>query len=486
VESVSENNFGKNALCGTRVVTYFITVRLKDAENKEKQNNTLKPEAMKKMMFILMLMMATTLSTEAHRYYRPHVSISMQSFYDELSPYGDWIYTYDYGYVWRPYFDNPYAFRPYSSGGNWAYTEYGWTWVSDYRWGWAPFHYGRWYFDDYMGWMWIPGYEWAPAWVSWGSYNDYYGWAPMGPNIYVSVNFNWFAPDPWWTFVPRRHFCSPHWHSYIYDRPVHVTNITQINNIYYNDNRSYRNENNWFNGPRVSDVERYGNTRVRQMKVVDTERPDRTLARNGQVSVYRPTVDRNRNESRPAEYRNAENARSSSRISQQNPRSNDPGNIRTRDEMKSADRTGHGSTRDYNSIQTRTNRVEPGNPGDNTRQRTSTEVKTTRMETPAGQRNEKTYDNNRTNGNSRPSVETKPVQRTETEREAVNRSSRNESPARQSTEIKRNQENRNSAPRQSSQPTVERKQEKSQGSDSGKSRNSDRSSERSSHGNRNR
>ncbi|MBK7028485.1 MAG: hypothetical protein IPH45_04430 [Bacteroidales bacterium] len=133
---------------------------------------------MKKIFLILVFAMVTIISVDAHSNRRPHSSITFQSFYDELSPYGDWIYMPDYGYVWRPFFDRPDAFRPYSSGGDWVYTEYGWTWVSDYSWGWAPFHYGRWQFDDYLGWMWLPGYDWAPAWVTWGSYGNYWGWAP--------------------------------------------------------------------------------------------------------------------------------------------------------------------------------------------------------------------------------------------------------------------------------------------------------------------
>ena len=40
------------------------------------------------------------------------VSVSFQTFYDELSPYGDWISYPEYGYVWRP--DNRYSdFQPY-------------------------------------------------------------------------------------------------------------------------------------------------------------------------------------------------------------------------------------------------------------------------------------------------------------------------------------------------------------------------------------
>jgi hypothetical protein len=284
---------------------------------------------MKKLVFVLMLAVVATLSVNANRYRPGNLSISIQTFYDELSPYGDWLYTPEYGYVWHPFFDRPEAFRPYSSNGDWAYTEYGWTWVSDYRWGWAPFHYGRWYFDDYLGWMWIPGYEWAPAWVTWGSYNNYWGWAPLGPEIYVNVNFNWSAPDPWWTFVPCRHFYSHDWHNYIYDRPVHITNITYITNIYGDDHD--RNNNHWFRGPRVNDVERYGRTRVHRMEVVASERPENRRVDNSRISIYNPRVEQNRESYRPVESRNIETTRSGNRMNQQNPRTNDPGVNRVRE-----------------------------------------------------------------------------------------------------------------------------------------------------------
>ena len=303
---------------------------------------------MKKITLFLILSMVVVLSAEAHKHKHnnKHITISIQSFYDELSPYGDWIYSHDYGYVWRPYFDNPEAFRPYSSGGHWVYTSYGWTWVSDYRWGWATFHYGRWDFDNYLGWLWIPGYEWAPAWVTWGEYDNYWGWAPMGPNIYVQTN--WYAPDPWWTFVPRNHFCSHNWNRYIYNRPVHVTHITHITNIYADNDRSRGNRSSWYNGPRVSDVERYSRERVRTMEVVDNQRADNTGIRNNRLNVYRPEVKNDRGESRPSEYRNAEQARTGRKIEQTNARSNDPGANRTRSYMEDS----------RNSV-----KQQPANPG---------------------------------------------------------------------------------------------------------------------------
>ena len=86
-------------------------------------------------------------------------------FYDYLSPYGMWVYQPPYGYVWIPKVYR-YGWRPYSYG-SWVWTDYGWTWISDWEWGWIPFHYGRWAWDDYLGWFWVPDTVWGPAWVSW-------------------------------------------------------------------------------------------------------------------------------------------------------------------------------------------------------------------------------------------------------------------------------------------------------------------------------
>lgn len=287
---------------------------------------------MKKLTFILLLSMVTVLSAEAQKYgnRNSNITISIQSFYDDLSPYGEWMYTSDFGYVWRPYFDNPEAFRPYSSNGHWVNTIYGWTWVSDYSWGWATFHYGRWDFDQYLGWMWIPGYEWAPAWVSWGYYGNYYGWAPLGPNVYASSVSDWYAPDPWWTFVPRNRFCSDNWNNYIYDRPIHITNITHITNVYaYNDDRN--SHNSWYYGPRVSEVERYSRSKVRTMDVFDSRRSDYTGVKNDRLNVYRPSVDNRRGDSRPSEFSSVDQVRNTNRVQRTNASTNDPGLNRSRE-----------------------------------------------------------------------------------------------------------------------------------------------------------
>lgn len=88
---------------------------------------------------------------------------------EELDAYGDWVYTKNYGYIWRPHTTviNVYNdWAPYRYG-RWVWcSPYGWTWVADEPWGWAPYHYGRWvYVDNY--WCWAPrgyGYRYRRAW----------------------------------------------------------------------------------------------------------------------------------------------------------------------------------------------------------------------------------------------------------------------------------------------------------------------------------
>ena len=180
---------------------------------------------------------------------QPGVAVSFQTFYNELSPYGRWSSHPQYGSIWMPY-NVDRDFQPYATNGQWMMTEYGNTWVSDYDWGWAPFHYGRWFYDDFNGWAWVPDYQWGPAWVDWRSGGGYYGWAPMWPGVRVGVSFN--IPFNFWVFVPQRYVYRPRVFGFcVYgNRYRNVYNQTTIiNNYYRNDNRVYA------YGPRRSEIE---------------------------------------------------------------------------------------------------------------------------------------------------------------------------------------------------------------------------------------
>ena len=235
--------------------------------------------------FAVLLMVGTSWRNNASA--QVDMDISYQTFYDELSPYGEWVDYPDYGYVWVP--SESTGFRPYETNGHWVWTdEYEWMWASDYDWGWAPFHYGRWFDDPSYGWMWVPGYEWSPAWVAWRDGGDYYGWAPLRPGINISIGFSMGSYNPpvdYWSFAPRQYISSPRIYDYCLDRS---RNVTIINNTTIINNYSRRN-NVFMTGPRRADAERYAG-RINPVRFRDSNRPGRTQFRNNEVSIYRPRV----------------------------------------------------------------------------------------------------------------------------------------------------------------------------------------------------
>ncbi len=209
---------------------------------------------------------------------------SYQVFYDDLSPYGSWVDNSDYGYVWVPRV--PVDFHPYATDGHWAMTNYGWTWVSDYRWGWAAFHYGRWAYEPRYGWMWLPGRVWGPAWVSWRESDEYFGWAPLGPFIDVSMSFN--SPYDHYRFVPRRHFMDRNMHNYYVDRR---NNVTIINKTVIINETHVVNKNKYYYGPRKELVETSVGQKIKSRDVFDNTKPDADREDNDRVKVYRPRMD---------------------------------------------------------------------------------------------------------------------------------------------------------------------------------------------------
>ncbi len=185
-----------------------------------------------------------------------------------------------YGNAWIPNAEPD--FQPYATNGHWVMTEYGNTWVSNYDWGWAPFHYGRWLYDPaYGGWLWLPDTEWAPAWVSWRSGGGYYGWAPLGPGINSNINI----PAPYWTFVPQMYITSPNLYGYYVPRgraTYIYQNTTYINNVYRYNNRSFN------YGPPRRDIERATRRNVQVYRIEQSNRPGRSVVGNGSVGFYRP------------------------------------------------------------------------------------------------------------------------------------------------------------------------------------------------------
>jgi len=139
---------------------------------------------------------------------------ALTEFKPALDPYGTWVDDPSYGTIWVPSQTVVGSdFTPYVSAGHWTYgSDY--VWVSDYEWGWAPFHYGRWVHRA-GGWGWIPGRTYAGAWVTWRTgYDswDYVGWAPLAPSWYWRSGYAYslyFAPPSPFVYCGYRDVFHP-------------------------------------------------------------------------------------------------------------------------------------------------------------------------------------------------------------------------------------------------------------------------------------
>lgn len=239
-----------------------------------------------KMIVIVILLGAgiwlTTGKAQAHG--RTHYEV----FYHELSPYGTWINSPEFGSVWIP--NVAPGFHPYSTSGYWANTIFGWTWVSYYPWGWAPFHYGRWYYDNWYGWVWVPGTEWGPAWVSWSYCDGYYGWAPLTPGFYFSTTYNIHVDIPihHWVFIHGSHFGDRHQDRYHMGRKDN-------DRLYHNSkpilNTTVDNERNTriFSGPEVREVRKASGRDFSPVAIRDER--SRTAKINVTEPVTRTRID---------------------------------------------------------------------------------------------------------------------------------------------------------------------------------------------------
>ena len=210
------------------------------------------------------------------------VTVSYQTFYDNLAPYGQWVNDPQYGNVWIPNENGD--FRPYGSNGHWVMTEFGNTWVSDDPWGWACYHYGRWTYDPYYGWVWMPGYEWAPAWVSWRFGGGYSGWAPLGPG-------DGNCPNSWWVFVGPQYMydndCYHHWRGPGYNAD-YIRQTSVINNYYVDNHTNVR----YNYGPRADAIQAVTHRPVQTYHLAQNSRPGAPSVSGNRLSIYRPAVNR--------------------------------------------------------------------------------------------------------------------------------------------------------------------------------------------------
>ena len=214
-------------------------------------------------------------------------------FYEQMQPYGRWISYSAYGYVWIPR-DVGYSWRPYSRG-NWAWTDYGWTWVSLERWGWIAYHYGRWGWDRRLGWFWVPDVVWGPAWVAWRWGDAHIGWAPLPPGVDFIPGrgfgrHQWDIPGHHWNFVRGRDFMDRSLDRWILpiERNVTIVNLTVFNvNVNVKENRVFN------EGVDVDQVRRWTNRTVDKYALKESPRAGESRVEGNDVVIYKPKISRN-------------------------------------------------------------------------------------------------------------------------------------------------------------------------------------------------
>jgi probable HAF family extracellular repeat protein len=191
-------------------------------------------------------------------------------FYTGLSSdEGNWVEAGNYGYCFRPRVSE--NWRPYGDG-HWVWTDRGWYWNSNEKFGWATYHYGRWVNLDGTGWCWVPGNQWAPAWVSWRESDERVGWAPLPPEADLSArqpistwSDSYYGIGPAaYTFISYSHWREPSYAGYIEPPQQNVQFIRETKNV-----TNIVNNNNVINnfGPPVQNVSRMTNQNIQQVKI---------------------------------------------------------------------------------------------------------------------------------------------------------------------------------------------------------------------------
>jgi len=146
---------------------------------------------------------------------------------EDLAEYGRWEEIPEYGYAWTPSRVAA-GWAPFNDGRWYWQDPWGWSWISNDRWGYATSHYGRWT-PHRSRWYWVPArprtrVRYAPAVVEFVRVRDHVGWFPLHPRD---------RHIPWWerrdrqrnqqhiTYVNRTYVTVINHNHFVSARPVH-------------------------------------------------------------------------------------------------------------------------------------------------------------------------------------------------------------------------------------------------------------------------
>lgn len=137
---------------------------------------------------------------------------------EDLAEYGRWEDIPEYGYAWTPS-RLAAGWAPFNDGRWYWQDPWGWSWISNDRWGYATSHYGRWT-PHRSRWYWVPArprtrVRYAPAVVEFVRVRDHVGWFPLHPRD---------RHIPWWERRDRQRF----------DRNITYVNKTYVTVVNHN------------------------------------------------------------------------------------------------------------------------------------------------------------------------------------------------------------------------------------------------------------
>ena len=146
----------------------------------------------------------------------------------ELREHGEWVWTSEYGYVWRP--DVAEDWAPYYYG-RWAWVyPYGWNWVGYEPWGWWPYHYGWWVSVASWGWVWAPCNTFYSAGYYYRGYPYSYRYGYYNPANVRFVNdgryVRWIPEQPGRATTRRTAFSRTDTRLAQWDRPMPGDTVT--------------------------------------------------------------------------------------------------------------------------------------------------------------------------------------------------------------------------------------------------------------------
>jgi hypothetical protein len=240
--------------------------------------------------------------------YVPAEDLDYQTFYDDLSSSGKWIPVdqndispadlqnteepsyvdndIDVNYIWRPYEAQDRNWTPYSNG-TWVWTNLGWVWISDYNWGWAAYHYGRWWHSPVYGWVWSPGHRWAPTWVTFYCDGDYIGWYPITPwshwhwhNHFIYVESYYYYNYYEYTYVNERNFTR-------HITPPLVIDPPEVPGL-QNSSLGIDHGNLTSQGPGITQIENSTGTKITTRNISFTDKVTKAGINNGGITLYKP------------------------------------------------------------------------------------------------------------------------------------------------------------------------------------------------------